>query len=428
MGLAKETAMMTATDTGKQPQKPRRRRKKAEVAPEPEKKEQSGGSEVYVRVNTALAQLGTVFAERDEALKCMMVATLTGMNYLLVGPRGTAKTAMAKCMAMHIDGSRHFSTLLGSFSTLSDLIGRLDLAALQKGEERRKVEGKILDCDTAFIDEALKGSDGVLNSLLGLLSDDRDFDGAPTKLWSVGSATNWPEVTRRTDRISALYDRFHIKVPVSAVQKRESRTHVLRSSRSLGQYQPKPESMLSLEDLFQASHFISQVVIPEEVEDLLCSIQERCLKESIQVSDRKLGQWQRALQAVAWLDGRGQVGIADFGILTYMAWDNQPDIAKAKAIVDSCDLELMQSMIRKIDEARTAYQQANSAGMTAEKASKVLDLIIATAEQVSATMKTHKESMRPESRKDVKRAIGSLQKDFQTLYDRFKPALEEEEK
>src|SRR5690606_19260467 len=298
-GLAHETPQhdggerhTTMTETQTAP----RRRKRTDVSPKASERDLRGS------LNAAMAQLDATFAERNDAIRCMVIAMLTGMNYLLIGPRGTAKTALANSLMSHIDQTRHFSTLLGSFTTLNDLVGRINLAKLQQGVEERKTEGKLLACDSAFLDEVLKGSDGVVNSLLGLLSDNRDFDGARTTLWTVGSATNWPEVHRRTDRIAALYDRFHLKVPVTGVTTREGRMRVLRASREIQSYTPNPGTTITLGELSTAAAEVSRVTIAVEIEELLCSIQERCQKEGIDISDRKLAQWQRALQANAWLE------------------------------------------------------------------------------------------------------------------------------
>ena len=108
----------------------RRRRRQLATSNETAIETTAPGLPTATRVNAALAQLRGFFAERDDALRCMVVALLTGMNYLLIGPRGTAKTAMANCLMMHVQGSRHFNTLLGSFTTLNDLVGRIDLAKL----------------------------------------------------------------------------------------------------------------------------------------------------------------------------------------------------------------------------------------------------------------------------------------------------------
>lgn len=391
-----------------------------QVATDVENIEVSPSVSVSIRLRNAITQLNDFFVERDVAVLSMAISLLTGMNYLLVGPRGTAKTVLSKALMSHVEGAVHFSTLLGSFSTLNDLIGRIDLAALQRGEEKRKIKGKLLDCDTAFIDEALKGSDGVLNSLLGLLSDERDFDGVQARLWSVGSATNWPEVNRRNDRISALYDRFHIKIPVYPVQNRESRVKVLRASRA--KYVPAPDSIVTIDELRAVALEVASVKICEEIESLLCAIQERCLKESIDVSDRKLGQWQRAIQANAWLAGRNEVSVEDLDIIALMAWDNEKDIQKAASIVTSCDLEIAQSLIKKVDAARQAYNSLKQSGINAQNAGQVLDKIIKTAEEVSDAMRRYK--LRPNSRNDVARAVKSLHRDFEELYAKFQPALE----
>ena len=107
-----------------------------------------------------------------------------------------------------------------------------------------------------------------------------------------------------------------------------------------------------------------------------------------------------------------------------MAWDNEKDIPKAASIVTSCDLELAQGLIKKVDEARQAYNAVKQRGINPSNAGQVLDKIIGTAEMVSSSMKRYK--LRESSKADVARAVKSLHKDFEELYGKFQPALEGE--
>jgi MoxR-like ATPase len=366
----------------------------------------------------AMQQLNQTFVDREDAIKVAVVALLTGMNFLFVGPRGTAKTALCTSLSKHVEGAKQFTKMMGPFTTLSDLIGGIDLAALQKGVEKRHTDGKILECDFAFLDEALKSSDGVLNSLLGVLNDTRDFDGKRIPLWCVGSATNWPEVLRRSDRIAALYDRFHLKVPVEGVTTRDGRIKVLRASRTMQSYQPRPGSIITIEALRQAAQEVEAVEIDTTVEDILCSLQERMLKDGIEISDRKFGQWQRAIQAMAWLGGETSAGLSDLGVVVYMGWENKADIPKVRAIVQSCDREVAQALIKKIDDARSEYQKIAGAGFTQQAVDRVLDLMVGALEQTDKV--TNKIGLGAAQKKDIGRAVDALRADYEAIKQRIK--------
>jgi MoxR-like ATPase len=368
---------------------------------------------VRERLIKVATQLNATFIGRSDAITAAIVALLTGYNFLFVGPRGTAKTALMSCLFRHVDGARHFAKLLGSFTTISDLIGSLDLAALQAGVERRHVEGKLLDCDLATLDEALKASDGTLNTLLGVLNDTRDFDGQRIPLWTLGSATNWPEVNKRTDRIAALYDRFHIKVPVDAVSTREDRRKVLRTSRTIQSYTPDPGALKAV------SALVRQIEIDEVIEDVLCSIQERLLKDSIEVSDRKFGQWQRALQARAWISGRDHVSLSDLDIVPYMAWEDKKQIVQVQAVLSTAGMEITQSLITKIDGARAEYRQSIAA-LTPAVAERLLEKIATTLEEVNVKRKRY--SIEGDNQKAIRASTQKLKQDFDDLLKRFKAA------
>jgi MoxR-like ATPase len=370
------------------------------------------------RLQAMRGQLNEAFVERDQAIVSAIVALLTGMNYLLVGPRGTAKTALTTCIAKHIEGATYYSTLLGSFTTVSDLIGRIDLAALQRGEERRHTEGKLLDCDIANLDEVLKASDGVLNNLLGILSDNRDFDGQPTKLWAVGSATNWPEVKRRSDRIAALYDRFHIKVPVTAVSA-QKRIEVLRSARELGKYTPKEGTKFTLSQLKNAASQVRNVEIDAMLEEILCAVIERFHKEGIEVSDRKFGQWQRALQALAWLDGRQHVNLQDLNFVAFMSWEDAEHIAVIRSIVSTIEQDVTKNIVKELIALGGQYKTAINLPVTKRAADQIDQLLDQTTTRLtSIAQNVARLGLTELSKADIVKHMGELKQSFQALYNK----------
>ena len=81
---------------------------------------------------TALgALLGGQFQERDQVVSGMLTAALAGEHVLLLGPPGTAKSALARAFCGGVDGSRYFEWLLSKFTAPEELFGPLSLSALK---------------------------------------------------------------------------------------------------------------------------------------------------------------------------------------------------------------------------------------------------------------------------------------------------------
>lgn len=377
--------------------------------------------EVRGRLLAALEQLNGVFAERGSALLVIALSALCGYNYLLIGDPGTAKTAMARAFCRHLVSARFFDRLLGSFTTIGDLVGRLDLAALQQGIEQRRTEGKLPTAHVVFLDEVLKTSDATLNSLLGVLND-REYDGEELPLWTLGSATNWPEVRRRSEKVEALFDRFQLRCVVSRVKETAAKRQVLKACRTLESYQPNEGTTITLEELKVAHEALKAIPISDEVIDVLISVQARLLREGIEITDRRFAQMQLLLQAMAWLNGHDRVKVPDFEPLVFASWINEKDLAKAQSVLSTCDREFSQSLLARIQEGRQRYRAANAKRLTGEQAAELIDYLTNIAETVGGSLNSI--DLSEASKRDVDKALKQLWADFDALYSRFQPQLE----
>jgi MoxR-like ATPase len=155
--------------------------------------------------------------ERRQVLRLSLLAALAGEHTLLIGPPGTAKSALARRIHLAFREARYFERLLTRFTVPEELFGPLSIRALEEDRYERHVAGFLPDAEVAFIDEVFKANSAILNALLTLLNE-REFDNGAGRvrcpLISVIGATNQvPE-----DEVAeAFFDRFLLRLTVGPV-------------------------------------------------------------------------------------------------------------------------------------------------------------------------------------------------------------------
>ncbi len=158
---------------------------------------------------------------RREPLELMALAVAAGEPLLLLGPPGTAKSAMVGLFreAVGVPDEHYFEYLLTAFTEPSELIGPIDIQELRThGVLRRRLEGRIADAHIVFLDEIFHANGAVLNTLLSVLNERKVFDGQRHRpiegLVGFFAASN--EIPADGD-LAALKDRFILKVDLDFV-------------------------------------------------------------------------------------------------------------------------------------------------------------------------------------------------------------------
>jgi MoxR-like ATPase len=270
------------------------------------------------------SELASRFPERKQVIDGCLCAVLASEHVLLLGPPGTAKSALARALAQAFGGV-YFERLLTKFSTPEELFGPISLKALEQDRFKRVLTGKLPEAQFAFVDECFKANSAILNSLLTLVNE-RVYhdDGAPVKVPLVtlfGASNELPE----GKELEALFDRFLLRFDVQyLLQPANLRAVLLAAEPAAG----TPGTMAQLK---RAQAEVGRVKITDDTVDALIQIRDVCRGEGIVASDRRWKKTLKIVQAAAWLGGEHATAPEDLALLVDSLWrepSERPKIAR----------------------------------------------------------------------------------------------------
>lgn len=285
------------------------------------------------RLARLLDTLETGLVERRQTLRLCLLAALAGEHTLLIGPPGTAKSALARRIHRAFREARYFERLLTRFTVPEELFGPLSIRALEEDRYERHVAGFLPDAAVAFIDEVFKANSAILNALLTLLNE-REFDNGAGRLRcpliSVIGATNQvPE-----DEVAeAFFDRFLLRLSVGPVSDEGFRA-LLRDGEMAetgdGGHVP-PTLQLGAAERATLQAAAARLDLPAEVLDRLGELRAWLAGEVHYVSDRRWVKIGQLLRMAAASEGRAAVQEWDLGLVPFCV---AADAAGQQAVAD----------------------------------------------------------------------------------------------
>jgi MoxR-like ATPase len=264
------------------------------------------------------AQLRGQFEERDHVIEGMLCAALAGEHVLLLGPAGTAKSALTRAFCGSVDGARHFEWLLSRFTAPEELYGPMSLSALKQDKFTRVTTGKLPEAEVVFLDEIFKSNAAVLNSLLAALNE-RIFhnNGTPVAIpmrMTIGASNELPE----GPELAALYDRFLVRYWVDYIQAQDA---FLRVVMGASQAPEERGPGLTLAEWDAARAEVGKIGFSKAAGESLFRLRTALQAETVRVSDRRWKKCVRLAQANAWLNGDTEVHDEHFAVLQHALWD-----------------------------------------------------------------------------------------------------------
>lgn len=283
------------------------------------------------KLNSVLTNIKSTFIGKDEIIDLMGICLVGRENLFLLGPPGTAKSAMIRALAQRLEG-KTFEYLLTRFTEPNELFGPFDIRKLREGDLVTNTEGMLPEATLVFLDELLNANSAILNSLLMVLNEKIFKRGKETRklpaLMFVGASNHLPE----EEALQALFDRFLLRVKCDNVAP-DLLNQVLNAGWKLEQQKDTELPTISAEEIKLLQQEITTVNL-DSVQKNYLEVIRKLRNAGVQVSDRRAVKLQRLIAASALICGRQDAIISDLWILRFI-WDTEEQREVIAAIVNN---------------------------------------------------------------------------------------------
>jgi MoxR-like ATPase len=281
-------------------------------------------------IDGILRPLKESFVGKDEIIDLLGICLVAGENLFLLGPPGTAKSAVVQELARRLDG-RVFDYLLTRFTEPNELFGPFDIRRLREGELITNTEGMLPEAAVVFLDELFNANSAILNSLLTVLNErvfrrGRETRRLPT-LMVVGASNRLPE----DEALGALFDRFLVRVRCDNVPT-EQLQNVLSAGWQLDAQVEPPAATMTPDQIRELQCLLRNVDL-SAVRGPLGELVQRLRHAGLAVSDRRAVKLQRISAASALLCGRLAAQVSDLWVVRHI-WDTEEQVEVLQALVN----------------------------------------------------------------------------------------------
>lgn len=284
------------------------------------------------KLNKVLEYVKESFIGKDEIIDLLGISLIAKENAFLLGPPGTAKSAIIRLLSSCIEDGKNFEYLLTRFTEPNEIFGPFDIRKLKEGELVTNTEGMMPEASMVFLDEIFNANSAILNSLLMALNEKIFRRGKETRklpaLMFVGASNVLPE----DEALNALLDRFLIRVKCDYVDTDRLEEVLLAGWKLENNAVAEKPSVTpeEIRELQQLSRQVDLSPIRKPYVDLVHNLRNTGIK----VSDRRAVKIQNLIAASALMCNRTEAILSDLWVLKYI-WDTEEQIEILAGIIDT---------------------------------------------------------------------------------------------
>lgn len=346
--------------------------------------------------------LERTFLGKSETVRLMLIAAIAGEHMVLVGPPGTAKSALVRLFAKLVQAD-YFEYLLTRFTEPNEIFGPIDIQAFREGRYERRMEGMLPTSEIVFLDEVFKANSAILNSLLGVLNERTYSVGGKTHRVPLISAFGASNEVPNDEDLMAVFDRFLLRVRSDNLDSYHFHDLLLRGvdheiSKLSGNYD-ELQPILRSEDLHALqSQFSERLQFSDDFLSTYKGLAFQIRSEGISLSDRRAIKLLKLFAASAMLDGRSTADPSDFFILKHI-WNNLDQAEILDSIVDP----VLEAWYRDHPEARRFGAADVGLDALIEEINRIRDLLTSERPMSDIQLFSHMKALN-----EIKAALQAL--------------------
>ncbi|GAB1447784.1 hypothetical protein MASR2M44_07830 [Bacteroidota bacterium] len=300
------------------------------------------------KLNQVLNYVKQAFVARDEAIDLLGIALVAQENAFLMGPPGTAKSAIVRRLSDCIENGKNFEYLLTRFTEPNELFGPFDIRKLREGELLTNTEGMLPEASMVFLDELFNANSAILNSLLLALNErifrrGKETRKLPTLLF-VGASNQLPD----DESLAALLDRFLIRMRLDYVEP-DLLEQVLIAGWNAASDNETNRPRIQPSEIIRLQAACKEIDL-SGIRNLYIDLIRQLRNAGVKVSDRRAVKIQNLLAASALISGRTHAIPSDCWVMKYI-WDTEEQV------------ELLRGMIDPVIESDTSTQAHPQSGL-----------------------------------------------------------------
>lgn len=286
--------------------------------------------------------------EKETEVTLALLAALAGESILLLGPPGIAKSMIARRLKSAFSNASSFEYLMSRFSTPDEIFGPVSIARLKSSDKyERAIDGYLPTADVVFLDEIWKAGPAIQNTLLTVMNEKLFRNGdkeihLPLKL--LVAASN--ELPAKGEGLEALWDRFLIRIVSHCIQDEEVfRKMLTETTTADGAHHDEvvigKDITIQPDEYRQCQEEATKVELPLSVLEAITYIRQHLqdvelstseLPRKVYVSDRRWKHIANLLRTSAYLQGRGEVCLADLLPMYHCLWNEPEEINAVRDI------------------------------------------------------------------------------------------------
>jgi MoxR-like ATPase len=304
------------------------------MAVAPQQVDHHGGPALPERLSQLARTLQERFLGKDEVIRLLCIAVLAGEHAVLIGPPGTAKSALIRTFArlMH---ARYFEYLLTRFTEPNEIFGPVDIGAFREGRYERRTEGMLPQAEIVFLDEVFKSNSAILNALLTLLNERRYTSGGQVIQCPLLSAFGASNEVPGDESLTAIYDRFILRIRNDNLDAYHFQDLLQRGLEHelLQMTGAETEPLVTARELAEQQRTLLQRIrFSEEFFSQYKGLVFQIRAEGVTLSDRRVVKLLKLFAASAHLDGRTEPDAGDLFVLKHV-WNSEDQAQILEAIV-----------------------------------------------------------------------------------------------